>query len=297
MVGATPFGMLGLLRPERIAWPRLHADESKKSCAGATVISSRCRSRRIYQNHCGGDYFVHSDNNRWTDNVPDGRDDRIIDTRPCDTIAQWLFVLAEAGMARLVRNSDPAYSRACGAASRRCLGWLLEKDQTGSAGEIGVALAALVELHRLEADPALQEQMTVFAGGYCACKSSAGNALAPVWAFLTGTARHTDLPGAYKPIQQGCWPLLGLSALLSASGTRKPERGQSASACSAAVTCSRWRNAMLSGRAIRPVPQPAGQRPAGRFWYRYFYEEPAWCVGINANLLHTLAGRLLMNHP
>jgi hypothetical protein len=39
-------------------------------------------------NYCGGDYFVHADNNRWTDNLPDGRDDRLIDTRPADITTQ-----------------------------------------------------------------------------------------------------------------------------------------------------------------------------------------------------------------
>ena len=58
-------------------------------------------------NFVGGDYYVHADNNRWTDNAADGKDDRLINVQPCDPVAQWVFVQAESILAVRLRESRP----------------------------------------------------------------------------------------------------------------------------------------------------------------------------------------------
>jgi hypothetical protein len=301
-VSATLFGMLGLLRLAEASPPGWHSAVIVDELRWGNRYFLKMQEPAGYiMNHCGGDYFIHSDNNRWTDNLSDGRDDRLIDTRPCDTLAQWLFVLVEAGVTRRVQDGDPAYARTCEAAARRCLSWLLEKNLTGSAGELGIALAALVELYRLKEDPRLQEQALAFADRLLRLQvTRQEDSLAPVWGFFW-ERDHPSISSTalepYKSIWQGCWPLLGLVSLRQAF----PSHPQ-ASAWENAIYlfCNNYLQAMAGRNAFGIVPyglfrsRPGSDRQAGKFWYRYFYpENPDWVVGINANLASTGVGLLL----
>jgi hypothetical protein len=306
-VGATLFGMLGLLRLKEVANPAWDRGEIEAELRWGNRYFLKMQEPAGYiMNHCGGDYFIHSDNNRWTDNLPDGGDDRLIDTRPCDTLAQWLFVMAEAGLARLTRESDPEYARVCEEAARRGLGWLLERDLTRSAGELGIALAALVELHRLETNPALLDRAVGYAERLLALQVvRQEDSLAPVWGFFWERAEPEIASTAlepYKSIWQGCWPLLGLTTLLQAYPSH-PRAG--AWAAGVSLFCGNYLAPMAERNPFGIVPYglfrqpPGGGRQVGKFWYRYFFpDNPNWVVGINANLASAgvglaLAGRLL----
>ena len=276
-------------------------------------------------NYVGGDYFVHADNNRWTDNVIGRRDDRnghsddrnghsddrnghsddrVIDVRPCNTQAQWRFVMAEATMAGLTRDADPEYAQTCEAAARRCLAWLaapagpLAQDRTHTAGQLGEAIGALLALHALDGEAALLDQAVVYAGQLLALQVTRPvDSRSPVWGFFWERRDPGQAPMSLEPFKasfQGCWPLLGLTLLLE----KAPDHPQ-AGAWRAAVAsfCRDYLAPLAARNAFGMVPfglyrhPVGGDRQLGKFWYRWFMEaNPDWYVGINANLASTGVG-------
>jgi hypothetical protein len=103
----------------------------------------------------------HSDNNRWTDNkianggtdiklvtpntgisnqlmlVSGNQDDRIIQTQPVEMTAQYNFITAEAMVARITSKTDPAYSKRCLDAAKKCFDWCLKSGKDTTSGVIG----------------------------------------------------------------------------------------------------------------------------------------------------------------
>lgn len=305
-VSATLFGMVGLARLKDVANPPWDRGEILDELRWGNRYFLKMQEPAGYvMNHCGGDYYVHADNNRWTDNVADGRDDRMIDTRPCDTIAQWLFVLAQAATARLARPADAAYADRCRGAAERCLAWLTAAERTETADELGAALAALVEMHRATGEARLLELGAGYAARLLALQvTRPEDSRSPVWGFFLSGGDGAAALEPFKAIWQGCWPLLGISDL-AAYRPNHPE----APAWREAVRlfCEKYLEPMTARNVFGIVPfglyraKPAGGRWIGRYWYRWFMEpSPAWCVGINANLASAGVGlaraaRLLEN--
>ena len=87
----------------------------------------------------------------------------MIDTRPADTISQWLFIQSEAKIARLLRETDPDYARTCMEAAETCMNWVLKENITRSAGELGAAISALVEIYHAVTEPRLLELIVRYA--------------------------------------------------------------------------------------------------------------------------------------
>jgi hypothetical protein len=245
--------------------------------------------------HCGGDYFAHADNNRWTDNTADGKDDRLIDTRLADTISQWLFILSETKLARLLKETDPDYARTCMEAAQHCMNWVLKENITRSAGELGAAISALVEIYRTVNDPRLLDLLVRYADILIALQiTRPEDSRSSIFGFFWDRRDPTQAPDGlepYKSIWQGCWPFLGLVDLYGFY----PNHPKSASWGNAIkLFCDNYLKPMTERNAFGIVPyglyrkDPGGNRSLGRFWYRWFMEaNPDWYVGINSNLAAT----------
>ncbi len=303
-VSATLFGMLGLSRLRDILTPSWdHSLIEDELRWGNRYFLKMQEPDGYLMNHCAGDYYVHADNNRWTDNVRDGKDDRTIDTKPCDIISQWLFVLIESTVARLVRSTDQAYAEQCEEAARHCLGWLLTEKRTQTAGELGAALSGLVEMYRVTGETWMLKQSLDYAENLLALQvMRQEDSRSPVWGFFWNQDDNRFEP--FRSLWQGCWSLMGLCELLEACPDDEKARDWS---LAIQLYCERYLEPMTARNAFGIVPyglyrrQQGGHRRVGRFWYRWFYEEnPDWYVGINANLASTGVGlvkaaRLLAN--
>jgi len=243
-------------------------------------------------NFIGGDYFVHADNNRWTDNVADGKDDRLINVLPCDPVAQWVFVQAESLLAKRLQASDPDYSDTCLQAALRCASWLMSSQPNPSAAELGAGISALATLAQASGDVAHLGAAAAFADRLLSMQVTRQvDSRSAVWGFFWERVAPGQNPFDYQPyrdIWRGCWPLQGLCDLLEA----RPGHPRASAWHEAIQLYIDPYLAALAGRnafAILPYglyrTDPGGGRDLGRFFFRYFYEEnPGWYVGINSNL-------------
>lgn len=291
-VGATIFGMLGLVRQ-----PALTPAIEEELRWGNRYFLAMQEPAGYLMNYVGGDYFVHGDNNRWTDNIADGQDDRLIEVSPCEPLAQWVFVLAESIVAERLAERDPAYAEICRSAATRCAAWLLQETRTQTAGELGAAISALLELHRAAPNEAWLAALLQFSERLLALQvPRAVDSHSPVWGFFWQQPDPHG-PSSYEPyrdIWRGCWPLIGLCDLLEAypEHERAPAWGDAIG-----LFCQPYLQALAARNAFGIVPyglyrsDPGGARALGRFWFRYFYEEnPKWYVGSNSLLASSGVG-------
>ncbi len=298
-VGATIFGMLGLARLEPFS--KSVEDELRW---GNRYFLAMQEPDGYLMNFIGGDYFVHADNNRWTDNIADGKDDRLIDVQPCEPIAQWIFVLAESVVANRTRASDPAYAVTCLEAARRCAAWMLKTNPNPSAGELGAGISALLELSWATGDPSYQSDAVDFAGKLLALQVIRQvDSRSSVWGFFWDRSAPEQSPFSlepYRDIWHGCLPLIGLCDLLEAA----PGHAQApAWRDGIRLFIEPYLSVLVSRNAFGIVPyglyrrDPGGNRDLGRFWFRYFHEEnPTWYVGINSHLASTGVALLKAAH-
>jgi hypothetical protein len=311
-VPPTIFGMIGLERVYHLLSREAPPGASSKAAPSVGAgLHERIRDELRWGNryflamqddsgyvmrHCGGDTFVHSDNNRWTDNVPNSGDERTIDVSPADTAIQWIYVLVQARMAKLFGSgaeaADPAYAARCRTAAERCLARLTgTRDESGIAVR-GAAAAALVEMSTLDAANADRyiERAAAHARAIMALQlRRQADSRSPVWGFFL----EEPAPGAplrqaepHRDVWRGCWPLFGLVSLAEA----RPDHPD-ADRWRAAVEryCENYLAAMCRRNAFRIAPHglyrrpPRGARRIGGFWYRWFMEvDQHWYVGNNA---------------
>jgi hypothetical protein len=295
-VAPTLIGLWGLARLKEtlvLSWDRGQVEEELRW--GNRYFTKMQEPGGYIMGHCGGDYFAHADNNRWTDNTLDGKDDRMIDTRPADTISQWLFILCEATLARLLKETDSDYAMICMEAAQRCMNWVLKENITRSAGELGAALAALVEIYKTVNDSRLLELVVKYADALIALQvTRPEDSRSSVYGFFWNrreTNQSPDTLEPYKSIWQGYWPILGLVDLY-AYYPNHPKSELWANAIK--IFCDNYLKQMTERNAFGIVPyglyrkDPGGNRNLGRFWYRWFMEaNPDWYVGINSNLAAT----------
>jgi hypothetical protein len=296
-VPPTLIGLFGLTRLKEnlvLSWDQGKIEEELRW--GNLYFIKMQEPEGYLMSHCGGDYFVHADNNRWTDNNPDGKDDRMIDTRPADTITQWIYILSEATIARLLVDSDPEYARASMESAQHALNWVMKENITRSAGELGAAIAALVEIYRTINDNRLLELVVRYADALLELQVTRpeDSHSASIYGFFWNkrdALRPPDTLEPYKSIWQGCWPLQGLVDLY-ALYPNHPKSGLWADAIK--LYCDHYLKPMTERNAFGIIPyglfrkDPGGNRDLGRFWYRWFMEaNPDWYVGINSNLAST----------
>jgi hypothetical protein len=293
-VGATIYGMLGLAKMDEFS-----PGVEEELRWGNRYFLAMQEPAGYLMNYIGGDYFVHGDNNRWTDNIADGRDDRVIDVNPCDPLPQWVFVQAESILAARLKSSDPGYSLMCLSAARRCAGWLLKERQPYAAAELGAGISALLALRRASGDEELMGVIVSLAERLLSLQVTRQvDSHSIVWGFFWQRKEgiSPSMVEPYKDIWGGCWPLIGLCDLLE----EFPEHEQApAWKESIRLFCEHYLQALAGRNAFAIVPyglyrnDPGGRRSLGRFGFRYFYEEnPGWYVGINSNLASTGIGLL-----
>lgn len=311
-VPPTIFGMVGLERLTHLPVAAHRRDEIRDELKWGNRYFLAMQDESGYvMSHCGGDTYVHSDNNRWTDNVINSGDERTIDPTPTDTVIQWVYILVQTRMARLFQD-DPQYSERCRTAAERCLSWLdksgavREPDRTGADVELtpdgnragiaalGAATVALVELAELRAHNAEKyiERAARNARAILALQvRRALDSHSPVCGFFL----EAPEPGAplrrsepHRHVWYGCWPVFGLLSLAEARPDH-PDIGLWRTAVER--YCDNYLAAMSERNAFRIVPHglyrnpPRGARRIGAFWYRWFMEvDEHWYVGNNARV-------------
>ncbi|MEP6596977.1 MAG: glycoside hydrolase family 9 protein, partial [Ginsengibacter sp.] len=263
----------------------------------------------------GGDLKKHSDNNRWTDNkivrggtdiklitpntgiskqlmlVSGDHDDRIIQTQPVEISAQYNFITAEALVSRITLTTDPAYSKRCIDAAKKCYDWCLKSGSDTTTGNIGAALQAVIEMYR-----------TTGLQGY--------GKRATELALQLKKLQAADLPGGlsgffyvslsnhepYKNIWNGCQAFIGLSDLVQLfPGDKNIQLWKSMIKDYAdyLLLLSEKNSFGIVPWGVYEKKDPGGNRKIGEYWYRYFMEpEQEWWVGINSNIASAGIGLL-----
>lgn len=289
-VSATIYGLLGL------AWLEPFTPQIEEELRwGNRYFLAMQEPDGYLMDFIGGDYYVHSDNNRWTDNLADGVDDRVIQVRPCDPVAQWAFVLAESLIAQKLRERDPQYSLRCLDAALACAAWMQRSRPRPSTAELGAGISALLALAYASADRLHQELAVSYANNLCALQlKRAVDGFSEVHGFFFEQAESAQ-PAfemqPYKDLWRGCWPLYGLTEIIQALPDH-PDTAKWQAAVERYIDA--WLLPISTRNAFGIVPfglyrsDPGGDRGLGRFWYRYFYpENDIWYVGSNANLAST----------
>jgi|GEM_PF-593720 len=309
-VSATIAGMIGLSKTfelEKAGSPRRPEliDELKW---GNLYFLKMQEPQGYVMNYVGGDVKKHSDSNRWTDNKigPDGgelkfvrprsgkstadmlifgsNDDRVIRTDPADMIAQYNFIASEAIVARITKESDPAYSKKCLDAAIRCYDWCSSSGKGTGPNLLGASIQAAIEMYKTSKN----EKYKLFAVNKAKALMAlqASKKEGDPSGFFFASASNEE---PYKDISQGCIHFISLCDLIKTFPGHPDVSG--------------WKNAVAGyskdylkifsqKNSFGIVPfglftseDPGGDRKAGRYWYRYFMQpELDWWVGINANL-------------
>jgi hypothetical protein len=311
-VGATIHGVIGLAQ--------VYALTTNESMRRRILEELRWGNRYFLNmqepvgyvmNHVGGDALRHGDGNRWTDNIigPEGgepntidpapggsrskitivgrKDDRVIQTKPLDRLGQYKFVIAEAMMARLTKQSDRAYSDKCLEAAKRCYDWCTTRWPEQTAESLGGALAAAIELHRVTGQEKYKSEAVACASRLLQLQVAEPlDAKDPVRGFYR---RSATSPEPYRDISHGCWHLFGLCGLAElfpdhaeADNWRKAIRLYTVDYLAA---MSKRNSFGLVPYGFFAQADPGGNRKIGNYWYRYFMQPGSnWWVGINANI-------------
>jgi len=270
----------------------------------------------------GGTATQHDDTNRWTDNIPGNKDDRVFNTDPTDFIGQYCFVIAQARMSRLTRKEDPDYSRLCCSAAERCLQWCLqngpevtpgwrspgesgesmiwslEKGPEPNAGELGALIEAAVEIYKTTSKDQYIDLAVSSARRLLKLQVTAPlSPTMPVQGFFLNSAKN---PEPYRSISHACYHLIGLCDLLEILPSHKESKAWEDAIRRYSLDYLA-RIAERNSFGIAPFgfysgKDPGGGRQIGQYWYRYFMfpeEWPkGWWVGINANLASAGIGLL-----
>lgn len=315
-VSATIYGVMGLARAYDLENPQYRKAILDELRWGNQYFLKMQEPQGYVMDFIGGDLKKHSDNNRWTDNkiesggtdielvipntgtskqlmlVSGNKDDRIIQTQPVETMAQYNFVTAEAMVARNTLKTDPAYSKKCLDAAKKCYDWCLKAGSDTTTGNIGAALQAAIEMYKTTGQQAYRKRATELALQLKKLQAPVGPGGLSGF-FYNSVSNHEP----YKNIWNGCQAFMGLSDLVQLFPGD--------------VNMPLWKS-MIKGYAegyllllseknsfgIAPFglfggKDPGGNRKIGEFWYRYFMEpEHEWWVGINANIASVGVGLL-----
>lgn len=346
-VGATIFGMIGLGRCALLKSAPLDADTLYDELLwGNRYFLAMQEPAGYVMSHIGGDLLASYDSNRWTDNkvgptggmielrepesgpsrgpmaVAIGCDDRVIDTHPLELVGQYLFVMAEAMMARIAAPRDPAYAARCRESAERCFAWgeLLRRGEASlgvpvpglhgassdrAAGSTlfdnpateGAALQAALDLFQATGREDYKEAAVLSAKRILALQRR--DADEGLTGYFFDRAGSRD---GWRDIWHGCWHFIGLSELARVLSDH-PDRPLWLDAIR---RYARSYLAEVAGRnAFGLVPfgvfapdDPWGLdgrcRQIGDTRYRYFMPPYAdYWVGINANLAANGIGLLL----
>jgi len=296
-VDATIYGMLGLAEAARL-FPSgaERAAVIEELRWGNYYFHSMQEPAGYVMDYCGGD-----DGNHFTDNVIGSSDDRVVHTNPCQVVAQFHFIAAQARVARLVIDSDPNYAQKCKAAAWRALRWCIAKSLPRAASGLAAAVSACAAAYQAFGATDYRELAVDCARQLVDVQVKRGGANSPYGFFLTSP--HDREP--VRDIMNGNLPLLALCDILEAL----PEH----------PAAGRWREVLAlhtehlttmsqrSAFGIIPfglyLENPGGNRRAGNYWYRWFmmrggenHSTSDWWVGTNAHLASNGLGLLRASH-
>jgi hypothetical protein len=315
-ISATIYGMIGLGKKLQ-----LHPNLNR----GATIDELRWGNRYFLamqepqgyvMNYIGGDVKKHSDSNRWTDNEegPEGgelafvkpntgkstadmllmgtKDDRVIRTDALEGSGQYNFILAEALMAGIMKNEDPAYSAKCLDAAVRCFNWSLKEVKMDDSGTIGAAMLAALELFKVTGQDTYKtfvKEQAVVLKKLQAPKSGGG---------ISGFYFHSaPAKEPYKNIWNGCEELIALCDMVKMFPADRDvslwKEIISNYSRDYLMTFTRRNSFGIVPFGLFTGNDPGGSRKIGDYWYRYFMQpESEWWVGVNANLASSGIGFL-----
>jgi len=245
--------------------------------------------------HVGGDVERHGDNNRFTDNVVGTADDRVIETAPAGPDIQLEFVLAQANAALVFAKEDPAYAARCRDAAVRAWRWAMREGIATGAYPLGAALAAGSRLMAATEDDALWPEIVRLLRELLALQETGSGAVTGFWYEDASRKRPAHL------LHMGNLPLWGL-LVFAESFPGLPESAE------AVAALQRYADGWLAWGLRRSthgqVPyalyerDPGGGRRAGKWYYRWCYEnreDGAWWNGVNPHLASTGAALARMS--
>lgn len=314
-VSATIYGVMGLARAYHLQAPQYQKAILDELLWGNRYFLKMQEPQGYIMDFIGGDLKKHSDNNRWTDNkiakggtdiklvtpntgisnqlmlVSGNMDDRIIQTQPVDITAQYNFITAEAMVARITSKSDPAYSRRCLDAAKKCFDWCLKSGKDTTSGVIGASLQAAIEMYRTTRLQLYYQRATELARQL---KKLQANDLPGKLSgfFYTSVSNHEP----YKNIWEGCQAFIGLSDLVQ---TFPKDKDMNLWKSMIKDYALRYLLLLSQKNSFGIVPwglyekDPGGNRKVGGYWYRYFMQpELEWWVGNNSNIASAGIGLL-----
>ena len=211
-------------------------------------------------------------------------DDRIIQTQPVEISAQYNFITAEAMVARITLKTDPAYSKRCLDAAKKCYDWCLKSGNDTTTINTGAALQAVIEMYRTTNLQAYHKRATELALQLKKLQAAeVGGRLSGF--FYNSLSNHEP----YKNIWNGCQAFIGLSDLVQLfPGDNNVQLWKAMIRIMQSIIF--WSLPKKIVLAFVPFglyekKDPGGSRQIGAYWYRYFMEpEEEWWVGINSNL-------------
>lgn len=307
-VSATIYGVMGLSRSYFLQAPQYRSAILEEIRWGNKYFLKMQEPQGYVMDFIGGDLKKHSDNNRWTDNkkgtgttdiklvkpntgsssalmlVSGDVDDRIIQTQPVEMTAQYNFITAEAMLARITSKNDPSYSARCLDAAKKCFDWCVKSGRDTTAGIIGAAIQATLELYRTTKLNIYRQRATELAAELKKMQSQ-DNAEGVSGFFYRSLSNHEP----YKNIWEGCQAFIGLCDLVKLFPNAKDVPLWK---MMIKDYTERYLLMLSEKNSFGIVPfglydkkDPGGNRKAGAYWYRYFMEpDPEWWVGINSNL-------------
>ena len=315
-VSATIYGVIGLARAYDLQVPQYRKAILDELLWGNRYFLKMQEPQGYVMDFIGGDLKKHSDNNRWTDNkianggtdiklvtpntgisnqlmlVSGNQDDRIIQTQPVEMTAQYNFITAEAMVARITSKTDPAYSKRCLDAAKKCFDWCLKSGKDTTSGVTGAALQASIEMYRTTGLQVYRQRATELARQLKKLQAvDLPEGLSGF--FYTSLSNHEP----YKNIWEGCQAFIGLSDLVQAFPKDKNVQFWKTMIKDYAL---RYLILLSEKNSFGIVPwglyekkDPGGNRKVGGYWYRYFMEpELEWWVGINSNVASAGIGLL-----
>jgi hypothetical protein len=260
-------------------------------------------------NFIGGDVRRHSDSNRWTDNISgtdEGKlelttptagksmtkmlvfgkkDDRVIDTSPCDIVTQYQFIASEAMMSRITKGVKYRYSRKCLQAALKCFEWTgnSRSKYESTPSVYGAVIKASIELYKATRNNIYKNYATEQAS--MLKQLQADNPADSISGFFHTSVKNN---APYKEIL-GSIEFISLCDLAFTFPKHKDahvwKEMISGYVNKYLLTISQKNSFGIVPFGIYDTVDPGGNRKIGRYWYRYFMQpELDWWVGINANV-------------
>lgn len=247
--------------------------------------------------HVGGDVARHGDNNRFTDNVVDTPDDRVIVATPAAPDIQFVFAMAQVSVSQVFAKQDPEYSKRCREAASRAYAWQIQRLDRNDPHAVGGALAAASRLfgatlegrHRAEAMEFLTALLQLQDGregvpsGFFVRRQKVE--------LADGQSGLVSVPAHNLPM--GNLPLWGLCTFCEVF-VGAPEATRALQALYTHVEGTVLPLAERSSYGQLPyslyVTDPGGGRRLGELFYRWGYEnheDDAWWNGVTPHLAST----------